>query len=239
MSIEKLPKVTIWTDGACSTTFIDNKPESKISFGGWGAVLSCGTDKLFLSGSELNGSNNRMELKAVVEALTQLTRSCTIYLFTDSQYVLTGIRSLSSWKSAGWITKSGTEVKNQDLWKDYEALAKKHRIMPLWVKGHNGTPMNELCDRLAVNARLKLAKENGVSTKSPGSSTRVIAEPHIKRMRLEPRFSINPHLSTRSKLKQLFEQKRKFRKELSQEYKERRQNLFKKYKQKRKSIMLF
>lgn len=135
------PGVTIYTDGACS-----GNPGP----GGWGAVLLFGAHERDLWGGEAQTTNNRMELKAAIEALTALTRPCRVELHTDSQYVRQGITEwLPGWKARGWRTASKAPVKNDDLWRALDAARLRHEVTWRWVKGHAGHPLNERADALA------------------------------------------------------------------------------------------
>ena len=134
-------KVTIYTDGAC---------KGNPGVGGWGAVLESGQHKKELFGGEQETTNNRMELMAVIKALSALKRPCEIKLHTDSQYVLKGITEwISGWKARGWRTASKEPVKNVDLWQALDAACQTHQIEWIWVRGHTGNPGNELADQLA------------------------------------------------------------------------------------------
>lgn len=137
-------QVVIYTDGAC---------KGNPGPGGWGVLLrsSDGSEKE-LFGGELTTTNNRMEMTAVIEALTALKRPCTVTLHLDSQYVLKGITEwLVGWKAKGWKTAAKQPVKNVDLWQKLDALVAGggHTIDWRWVKGHAGDPGNERADALA------------------------------------------------------------------------------------------
>ena len=137
-------QVIIYTDGACK-----GNPRP----GGWGVLLRSpdGSEKE-LFGGELATTNNRMEMTAVIEALTALKRPCAVTLYLDSQYVLKGITEwLVGWKAKGWKTASKQPVKNVDLWQKLDALVAGggHTIDWRWVKGHAGDPGNERADALA------------------------------------------------------------------------------------------
>jgi len=137
----RLPKLEIFTDGACS-----GNPGP----GGWGALLRSGTTERELSGGEPLTTNNRMELMAAIQALEALKRPARITLYTDSAYLRDGImRWLPRWKKAGWLTADRKPVKNIDLWQRLEAAAATHVIEWLWVKGHSGHPENDRVDQLA------------------------------------------------------------------------------------------
>ena len=135
------PKVTIYTDGACS-----GNPGP----GGWGAILMSGDKEREMWGGEPLTTNNRMELMAAIQALEALKRDCTVELHTDSQYVRQGITEwLPGWKARGWRTASKSPVKNDDLWKRLDQARLRHTVDWRWVKGHAGHPLNERADGLA------------------------------------------------------------------------------------------
>jgi len=134
-------EVKIYTDGAC---------RGNPGPGGWGAVLEYGKESKMLYGSEAMTTNNRMELTAVIQALSALKRPCKIELSSDSKYVLQGITEwLPNWKQKGWRTASKKPVMNSDLWQRLDAVASVHDITWRWVKGHSGHVQNELADQLA------------------------------------------------------------------------------------------
>jgi ribonuclease HI len=133
--------VQAYTDGAC---------KGNPGPGGWGVLLVYKGQRKELSGGEPNTTNNRMELRAVIEALKSLKRSARIHIHTDSQYVHKGISEwIEGWKRKGWKTADGKPVKNQDLWQILDELASQHEVKWEWVRGHAGHPGNEEADRLA------------------------------------------------------------------------------------------
>ena len=135
--------VEIHTDGAC---------KGNPGPGGWGALLKSGSSEKELFGGELATTNNRMELTAVIEALSALKRPCQVALYLDSEYVRKGITEwIHGWKTKGWRTASKQPVKNAELWQQLDALvyASGHQIDWHWVKGHAGDPGNERADELA------------------------------------------------------------------------------------------
>ncbi|TDI60766.1 MAG: ribonuclease HI [Alphaproteobacteria bacterium] len=134
--------ITIYTDGACS-----GNPGP----GGWGAWLSYGDHEKELCGGEPDTTNNRMELTAAIRSLEVLKKSPSdVALYTDSVYVRDGITSwIHNWKKNGWRTAKKKPVKNDDLWKQLDALIGAHNITWHWVKGHAGDPGNERADMLA------------------------------------------------------------------------------------------
>jgi ribonuclease HI len=145
-----MKKVVIHSDGAC---------HGNPGPGGWAAVLACGPHKKEISAAVPATTNNRMEMQAAIEALRALKEPCEVELFTDSMYLKNGVTAwVFAWKRNGWKTKSKQPVKNDDLWRELDALASKHRVTWSWLKGHAGHPGNERCDQLANEAIAKLGK---------------------------------------------------------------------------------
>ena len=137
-------RVEIFTDGAC---------RGNPGPGGWGALLRFGTAEKELYGAEANTTNNRMEMKAVIEALSTLKRRCTVEVTTDSKYVKQGITEwIINWKRNGWRNSSKKPVKNADLWIELDTLSQQHDVSWHWVKGHSGHEENERVDELANKA---------------------------------------------------------------------------------------
>src|SRR3989338_1888522 len=131
-------KIKIYTDGACS-----GNPGK----GGFGAVLIYKHHKKEISGFEKDTTNNRMELRAVIEALKIVKKSVSIVVYTDSKYVQNGISEwIHSWKKNGWKNASKKPIKNVDLWMALDLEAQKHRIEWKWLKGHNGDKYKEIAD---------------------------------------------------------------------------------------------
>jgi ribonuclease HI len=115
-------------------------------------LLQSGEVRKELFGGELNTTNNRMEIMAVIEALSALKRPCHVTLYLDSEYVRKGITEwIAGWKARGWRTAAKAPVKNVDLWQRLDALVagSGHRIDWRWVRGHAGDPGNERADALA------------------------------------------------------------------------------------------
>lgn len=139
-----MKSVEVFTDGAC----LGNPGP-----GGWGAILRYQTTEKEISGYSPDTTNNRMELTAVVEALSALKERCRVTVYTDSRYLRDGITSwIQRWKRNGWKTAAKTAVKNQDLWEALDRICQKHQIEWRWVKGHAGHPENERADELAREA---------------------------------------------------------------------------------------
>jgi len=133
--------VEIFTDGAC---------RGNPGPGGWGVLLRLNSVEKKLSGAEPDTTNNRMEMTAVIEALSALTKPSKVKLTTDSKYVIDGVTQwIVNWKKRGWKTASKQPVKNVDLWRKIDELSQSHDISWHWVKGHSGHVENEHVDELA------------------------------------------------------------------------------------------
>lgn len=144
--------VYVYTDGACS-----GNPGA----GGWGAILKYRGVQKELSGAERMTTNNRMELTAVISALSALKEPCKAIVTTDSKYVVDGITKgwARSWQKNGWVKSDKKPALNPDLWQELLSLCQTHEVEFVWVKGHAGHPENERCDRLAVNGYKALAND--------------------------------------------------------------------------------
>ncbi|MEN8174051.1 MAG: ribonuclease HI [Chloroflexota bacterium] len=139
--MSKLPRVTIYTDGAC---------RGNPGPGGWGALLKFGTHEKAFSGGVSETTNNRMEMTAALQAMKTLKMPCQIDFYTDSQYLRKGITAwMANWKRRGWKTAAKKPVKNQDLWKALDKAMRRHTITWHWVRGHAGDRDNERVDQLA------------------------------------------------------------------------------------------
>lgn len=138
-----MKEVTIYTDGACS-----GNPGA----GGWGTILVYKGKEKEMSGGAPETTNNRMELTAVIEGLKALKESCKVTVVTDSQYVANGINLgwAKSWKENNWRKKDRKPALNPELWDELLTLIGKHEVTIEWVKGHDGHPENERCDKMAV-----------------------------------------------------------------------------------------
>lgn len=131
----------IFTDGAC---------RGNPGPGGWGVLLRYRGHEKELFGGEPETTNNRMELRAVIEGLRALTRPSRVRVTTDSQYVRNGItRWIHNWKRNGWKTSARKPVKNDDLWRALDREVARHDIEWAWVRGHSGHAENERADQLA------------------------------------------------------------------------------------------
>src|SRR5689334_3947075 len=122
--------IEIYADGAC---------KGNPGPGGWGAWLAYDGHEKELCGGEPLTTNNRMELTAVIRALEALKRPFKVRVHTDSVYVQKGISEwIHGWKVRGWRTSDKKPVKNDDLWRELDALVQQHQIEWIWVKGHAG-----------------------------------------------------------------------------------------------------
>ena len=140
--------VELYTDGACS-----GNPGK----GGWGAILRYEGHEKELCGGELQTTNNRMELTAVIRGLQALKEPCRVQLTSDSKYVIDAITNgwvygwkRNGWRKEGWIKSDKKPALNVDLWEELLPLLERHQVEYIWVKGHQGHPENERCDKMAV-----------------------------------------------------------------------------------------
>ncbi|HOA85768.1 MAG: ribonuclease HI [Clostridiales bacterium] len=135
--------IDIYTDGAC---------RGNPGPGGWAAILVYGGKEKELSGGEPRTTNNRMELTAAIAALKALKYPCEVTLTSDSKYLTDAVNRgwLESWKKRGWKKADKSAVLNVDLWEELLGLLEKHKVTFVWIRGHDGHPYNERCDRLAT-----------------------------------------------------------------------------------------
>jgi ribonuclease HI len=141
------------------TLFSDGSALGNPGPGGFGTILRYGKKERELSGGESHTTNNRMELRGVIEGLKALKEPCDIKVISDSSYVVKGI---NEWLE-GWIKRNFKKVKNPDLWREYIEVSAPHRIRATWVRGHNGHPENERCDLLARSVAEQMKEENNGS----------------------------------------------------------------------------
>ncbi len=134
-----MKKITLFSDGSA----LGNPGP-----GGYGVILRYEDKEKELSGQESYTTNNKMELKGVIEGLKALKEPCNVNVISDSSYVVKGI---NEWLD-GWIKKDFKKVKNPDLWREYVKVSKSHKIHAIWVRGHDGHTENERCDKLARDA---------------------------------------------------------------------------------------
>ena len=144
-----MKQIEIFTDGAC---------KGNPGPGGWGVILRKGRHEKEISGGEPHTTNNRMEMRAVIEGLNALIEPCKVDLYTDSKYVVDGITKwVHGWRKRGWVNASKKPVRNEDLWHDLIAAELRHEVTWHWVKGHDGHAENERADRLASDAAERFA----------------------------------------------------------------------------------
>lgn len=133
--------ITIYTDGACS-----GNPGP----GGFGVILRCAGYEKEISDGYACTTNNRMELLAVISGLEAIKWDhADVTIWSDSSYVVDAVEKgwVFSWESKGFAKKA-----NPDLWQRFLNVYRKHSVRFQWIKGHNGHPENERCDRMAVAA---------------------------------------------------------------------------------------
>ena len=143
--------VDIYTDGACS---------GNPGVGGYCAILIYNGVEKVISGSELETTNNRMEILAVIKGLETLKEPCNVNLYSDSQYVVDAFNQkwIENWQNNAWRTAGKKEVKNSDLWLKLLELTKTHAVTFIKVKGHADNEYNNRCDKIAVEEYKKLNK---------------------------------------------------------------------------------
>ncbi|MFA5668211.1 MAG: ribonuclease HI [Balneolaceae bacterium] len=146
--MSKLPEVIVYTDGACS-----GNPGP----GGWGAILIWNGKEKSLSGGEAKSTNNRMEMKAVIEALKAMKKPCLIKIHSDSALIINAMTQgwIENWQKKDWRKSDKKPVENKDLWLEMLEAMKPHQVEWIKVKGHSGLPLNERVDQLAVAESLK------------------------------------------------------------------------------------
>lgn len=137
-----MKEVSIYTDGACS-----GNPGP----GGWGAILIYQETEKELSGGEPDTTNQRMELRAAIEALGTLKFPCKVKLFSDSAYLINAFNQnwIGNWQRNGWFNSQKKPVENQDLWQSLIELSQIHQIQWVKVPGHRDNVYNNRCDQLA------------------------------------------------------------------------------------------
>jgi ribonuclease HI len=160
----KKDKVIIYTDGGCL-----NNPGP----GGYGAVLMSGKKRKELSGGFRLTTNNRMELTACIESLKTLKYPCPVTLYSDSRYVVNGIKKgwAKRWKRKNWMRNAIEPAENADLWEQLLDLCDTHDVEFVWVKGHAGNRENERCDQLATQASADKKKHSSDIAYETGQTT--------------------------------------------------------------------
>ena len=147
-----MKKVKVFTDGACS-----RNPGP----GGWGVLIIHNKKEKELFGGEEQTTNNRMELKAAIEALKFFTEPTTIEINTDSMYLKNGITEwIISWKKNNWKNTSKKTIKNYDLWVELDNLIHTHKLSWKWIKAHSGNYGNEKADQLANRGIFSINKKS-------------------------------------------------------------------------------
>ena len=145
-----MKKIYLYADGACS-----GNPGP----GGWGTILRYEDTEKEMSGGEMQTTNNRMELTAVIKGLSALKEPCEVIVTSDSRYVVDGIEKgwARSWKKNGWVKSDKKPALNAELWDQLLTLIDRHKVTFRWIRGHAGHPENERCDKLATQFQKNLA----------------------------------------------------------------------------------
>lgn len=145
-----MKQVVLYTDGACS-----GNPGA----GGYAAILRYRTAERVVSGGEMETTNNRMELLAVIKGLEALKESCSVNVYSDSSYVVNAFELgwLKGWMANAWRTADNKPVKNMELWQRLVDLCGKHLVTFNKVKGHSTDELNNRCDKIAREEIAKLA----------------------------------------------------------------------------------
>jgi len=139
----------IYTDGSC----LGNPGVGAYA----GIIIYPNGKEVIVKGSSLDTTNNRMELKAVIETLKVLENPTEVILYTDSQYCINSINNwLENWIKKSWKGSNKKPVANKDLWQEYLEVSKVHIIKGIWIKGHSGDKYNELVDSIAYEEALKV-----------------------------------------------------------------------------------
>jgi ribonuclease HI len=159
----RLTEVELWTDGACS-----GNPGP----GGWAALLRMGGHERELSGGEHQTTNNRMELKGVLEGLRALSRPCRVRVHLDSSYVKNAFTNgwIARWQRNGWKSAGRQPVKNQELWQELVTEVARHEVEWVKVRGHSGVELNERVDALACVERDRYATRPEMVAEAPVSA---------------------------------------------------------------------
>lgn len=149
--------VTLYTDGACS---------GNPGIGGYGGILIYGDIKKEYDGAELETTNNRMEVLAVIVGLKYLKYPCKVDIYSDSAYTVNAFTNgwIYDWMKKGWKKADGKSVLNQDLWEELYTLTKIHDVTFHKVAGHADNELNNRCDELARGAIVALRKTLPVDT---------------------------------------------------------------------------
>ena len=123
--------------------------------GGYGTILRYNGTERIISGGEPHTTNNRMELRGVIEGLKALKEPCEVIITSDSSYV---VKAINEWL-VNWVKRNFKKVKNPDLWQEYLEVSAPHKITAIWVRGHDGHDENERCDDIA-RGEAEQQKEN-------------------------------------------------------------------------------
>lgn len=143
-----MKNIKIWTDGSC----LGNPGK-----GGWAYRIVYASHCKEHAGGVAHSTNNRMELMAVIQALSALKEPCVVDIYTDSKYVQQGMMQwVPVWQKNNWRLSTGKAVLNKDLWVALYEQAQGHSISWHWVKGHHEDVDNARVDFLAREAAEKV-----------------------------------------------------------------------------------
>ncbi len=142
---ERRADVVMYTDAACS-----GNPGP----GGWGVILMWNGVEKELKGGEPDTTNNRMEMRAVIEGLSALKKPCNVTICSDSALIIDAFTKgwIDNWIKRGWRKADKDPVENKDLWMEMMNAMISHRVTWKKVKGHSTDELNNRVDRLAVGA---------------------------------------------------------------------------------------
>lgn len=151
----KSSKIFIYTDGSC---------KGNPGPGGWAALFIKEKETkpfIVLKGQDVSTTNNRMEMMAVLQALSFIhqknLQNNSFTLFSDSNLIVQTLLQ-------GWKRKA-----NLDLWIQIDELRKGLTIRYVWVKGHASNKWNIECDKIAQK-EAQLASKLGPQ-KNPAPKT--------------------------------------------------------------------
>jgi ribonuclease HI len=139
-----MAEITVYTDGAA---------RGNPGKGGYGVIMLSGKHRKEISHGFAYTTNNRMELLAVIVALENIkAENANVTVYSDSRYVIDAVNE--GWLKL-WETVHFKNKKNPDLWMRFLKVYKCHNVKFVWVEGHAGNPLNELCDKMAVEASMQ------------------------------------------------------------------------------------
>ncbi|MFA6099988.1 MAG: RNase H family protein [Patescibacteria group bacterium] len=144
-----------YSNGPMNGVFTDGAAEPNPGPGGWGVVYV--VNNIILAqdyGHDGHTTNNRMELRALIEACRIIPSGTQSIIYTDSELcVNTCTLWAKKWEARGWKKKKG-EIKNLELVKELHGILKRRpEIKMQWIQAHSGNKWNEYADSLATAYR--------------------------------------------------------------------------------------